>query len=88
MYNSIDRYKALISYIEKLSPHTRNGFRQLLEEFPEEGMAFKATDGSHSSKPDLGRLQDYSRETVRISTRKLSEEMRFVVMKPSLFELA
>jgi len=51
-------------------------------------MAFKATDGSHLSKPDLGELQDYSRETVRISTRKLSEETRFVVVKPSLFEPA
>lgn len=44
---------------------------QLFKEFPKESCTdFKATDGSHSSELDLGKLQDYSRETVRISTRR------------------
>jgi len=46
----------------------------------------KLRSGSHSSELDLGKLQDYSRETVRISTRRLSGETRFVLVKPSSFE--
>lgn len=76
-------YRVITSYTK------RQLLEQLLEEFPRKScMAFKAVDDSHSSKLDLGKLQNYSRETIRISTRKFSEETRFVLVKPLLFEPA